>query len=137
MKEINPSSRKDITEKALEPIPNYILLKRELVDILEGSMAAYETEQVGSLKLYLVAKEAWNRANDNPFLNLAIRVELEKRRKVFNEGREVVEQGTIEEMYNPETWGAIFPEKSGITPDEFVRHRATVLKELLEGLFED
>lgn len=128
---------KDIAGERRKSVPDHILLQRESVDILEGSVAAFKEGRIDNFRLLMQAIEVWMRARRDPVLGRAIQEELEKRRKVFDEKGEVVKQKTIEEMYNPTMWGKIFPEKSGMSGEEFVLQRIGLLKDLLQGLFKD
>lgn len=137
MKEIVPLSREDVISESSKPVPEHVLLKRELVNVLEGVMEAFEDGKIDSSRLYLEVVNVCEAAKQDPFLNLAMEVELAKRRAVFNEEREIVEQKTIEGLYDPMSWYFFLPGESEVIAEEFVLQRTILLKELFEGLFEE
>lgn len=126
----------EIAREGLKP-PYHILLKRELVNVLEGVMESFENGKIDSSRLYLEVVNVCETAKRDSFLNLAMEVELAKRRAVFNEEREIVEQETIERLYDPMSWYFFLPGESEVIAEEFVLQRTILLKELFEGLFEE
>jgi len=133
----NKETPAPLPKKTIEQTPEHLLLKEEVINDLDIVVKRFQDGETDNLQLLAGAVNAWEKANQNPILKLAIKKEIKKRRMALHQMMPLVNitkhGDPIKKRYNPHNWPKDTP---GIeeSSQAFLLSRIDSLRSLFEGL---
>jgi hypothetical protein len=131
-KEIPASS----PEKTIEQTPEHLLIKEEVINDLDIAVRKSQDGEIDNLQLLTGAVNAWEKANQNQTLKLAIKKEIKRRRLTLHQmmSLDIAKHGDpFKKRCNPYNWPKDTP---GIEKNSqaFLLSRIDSLRSLFESL---